>query len=191
VRSPKKAGAALWATVGVVGVVVVLAATANVSPPRPVEVKPSERPARVVPQLLEPATENETADAESPGVSPQRTWEPPALPKDSARTPAPRSARNAQGSQGASNAKTASDASRVNASAEAPSQVEPPTQQARANIAPSPANGDDGPSLATMLEKCSEEKFLAGVICEQKVRLRYCEGRWGQVPQCTKKPHVD
>ncbi|HET7032608.1 MAG TPA: hypothetical protein VFJ48_05750 [Casimicrobiaceae bacterium] len=72
-----------------------------------------------------------------------------------------------------------------------PPQIEPPVQQARANIAPSPSNVDDGQSLATMLERCNEEKFLAGVICEQKVRLRYCEGKWGQVSQCSKKPHVD
>ena len=46
-------------------------------------------------------------------------------------------------------------------------------------------------SLTTALKKCSDEKFVAGVICEQKARLRYCEGKWGQVPQCTAKPHVD
>ena len=188
VRSPKKAGAALWATIGVVAVVVVLAATASLSPPRPVEVKVSERPARVVPQMLEPATENEPAEAEPPGGPPQKASEPLPLPKDSTRTPAPRPARGAP-ARGVSDAKP-SDASRVSAPAEAQPEGDP-VQQARASIAPAPAIGDDGQSLATMLEKCSEEKFLAGVICEQKARLRYCEGKWGQAPQCMKKPHVD
>ncbi len=50
---------------------------------------------------------------------------------------------------------------------------------------------DDGQVLASALEKCAEEKFLAGVICEQKARLRYCEGKWGQVPQCTARPRPD
>jgi hypothetical protein len=189
VRSPKKARAALWATIGVVAVVVMLAATANLTPsPRPVEVKLSEPPARVVPQLFEPATESEPAAAEPAEVAPPKATEPPSLPRNS--TPMPRPVRSTAGARLVSDAKPASDASRVNAPAAAP-QVEPPVQQARANIAPSPATVDDGQSLATMLEKCSEEKFLAGVICEQKVRLRYCEGKWGQVPQCTKKPHVD
>jgi len=189
-RSPKKARAALWAALGVVAVVTMLAATANLAPPHPVEIKPSERPARVVPQLLEPATQNEPAEGEAPVEPPQKLAESPALPKDSTRTPALRLARNTPATHAVGDAKPAIDASRANAGAE-PMEVELPVQQARANIAPTPTTGDDGQALSTLLEKCSEERFLAGVICEQKVRLRYCEGKWGQVPQCTKKPHVD
>jgi hypothetical protein len=186
-RSPKKAGAALWATIGVVVVVLVLAATANLSPQRPVEVKVSERPARVVPQLLEPAPPNDPAEAQPPVDAPRKVTETPSLPKDSARNPAQRPGRGASQARGVADAK-ASEAPAVVAS---PPEVEPPVQQARANIAASAPAVDEGQSLAAMLEKCSEEKFLAGVICEQKARLRYCEGKWGQVPQCTKKPHVD
>ena len=185
-RSPKKAGAAMWATIGVVVVVVVLAATANLAPPRPVEVKVSERPARVVPQMLEPATESEPDEASA--IPPQKVAEPTPLPKGSIRATAPRPARSTP-PRAVSEARSSDDAARVNA--EPQPQPEPPVQQARANVVSSPATADDGQNLATMLEKCSEEKFLAGVICEQKVRLRYCEGKWGQVPQCTKKPHVD
>jgi hypothetical protein len=180
-RSPKKAGAALWATIGVIAVVAVLAATASLPPPRPVEVKVG------VPQMLEPVSESEPAEA--PAAAPQKAAEPPSLPKGSIRTTPPRPARSAT-PRAVSEAKTIDDASRVNAAAQ-PLQAEPSVQQARANMTPSPSAADDAQSLATMLEKCSDEKFLAGVICEQKVRLRYCEGKWGQVPQCTKKPHVD
>jgi len=165
----------------------VLAATANLSPPRPVEAKATERPARVVTQLLEPATDSEPG-AEAAAGSLQEAAEP-ASP--TARTPAPRPVRSASGARAVPDAKPASDAPRIGAVAEAPQQIEPPIQQARANIAPSQSDADDGKSLASMLDKCSGEKFLAGVICEQKVRLRYCEGKWGQVPQCTKPPHVD
>ena len=46
---------------------------------------------------------------------------------------------------------------------------------------------DDAKVLASALEKCGKENFLAGIICEQKAYLRYCDGKWDQVPQCTKK----
>ncbi|MEP6996563.1 MAG: hypothetical protein ABI900_02890, partial [Betaproteobacteria bacterium] len=35
------------------------------------------------------------------------------------------------------------------------------------------------------------EGFLARVVCEQRVRLQYCEGHWGQVPQCPGGPKAD
>ena len=187
-RSPKKARAALWATLGVVAVVMVLVATANLTPQRPVELKVSERPARVVTQLLEPAAEGDSAESGSAISSPQATSEPASLPKVAAPAPHP---AQAQGSRATADGKPASATSRVGAVAEPAPQSEPPIQQARVTVAAAQASVDDGQSLAAMLERCSEEKFLAGVICEQKVRLRYCEGKWGQVPQCTKKPHVD
>ena len=30
-----------------------------------------------------------------------------------------------------------------------------------------------------------------GVVCEQRVRLQYCEGQWGKVPQCPGGPSAD
>jgi hypothetical protein len=33
--------------------------------------------------------------------------------------------------------------------------------------------------------------FLERVVCEQKVRLQYCEGQWGKVPQCPGGPSAD
>ena len=184
-RSPKKAHAALWATIGVAAVVAVLIASVNLAPSRPVEIKVSERPARAVPPpLLEPGAENEPPESQVP--APQKAFEPQPASKESTKAPRPqRSAPAARPVEA-----NATDAARTGAVVPPP-QIEPPVQQARANIAPSPASVDDGQSLATMLEKCGEEKFLAGVICEQKVRLRYCEGKWGQIPQCTKKPRVD
>jgi hypothetical protein len=46
---------------------------------------------------------------------------------------------------------------------------------------------DDAKVLASALNKCGKENFLAGFVCEQKAYLRYCDGKWDQVPQCTKK----
>lgn len=38
--------------------------------------------------------------------------------------------------------------------------------------------------MADQIARCGRDGFLAGVICEQRVRLKYCEGYWGQVAQC-------
>jgi hypothetical protein len=38
--------------------------------------------------------------------------------------------------------------------------------------------------MAEGIARCGRENFIAGVICEQRVRLQYCEGYWGQAAQC-------
>lgn len=38
--------------------------------------------------------------------------------------------------------------------------------------------------MADAISQCGRQGFLAGVICEQRVRLQYCEGYWGQAAQC-------
>jgi hypothetical protein len=50
--------------------------------------------------------------------------------------------------------------------------------------APEPAVLDRWQAMGAAIERCGQESFFAGVICEQRVRLRYCEGYWGEVPQC-------
>jgi hypothetical protein len=189
-RQPANGRVVLWAAIGVVAVVLVLGITAGLSPPRTVEPKVLERATKaVLPPLLEPASENEPAESVPAAPNtPLMAAEPPSPPKESKRTSATRPAR-AAASALASDAKSSPDAASANGAA-AP-QIEPPVQQARVNVVPSAASGDDDQALARALEKCGEEKFLAGVICEQKVRLRYCEGKWGKVPQCTAKPRVD
>jgi hypothetical protein len=82
------------------------------------------------------------------------------------------------------------DASRTN-TAQLPPEVDPSAQGTRPPVsAPSEAT-EGGQGLTAALEKCGEEKFLASVICEQKARLRYCEGKWGRVPQCNGLQRVD
>lgn len=46
-------------------------------------------------------------------------------------------------------------------------------------------------ALATALERCGREGVFAGVICEQKARLQYCDGAWGEAPLCTSKSRVE
>jgi len=38
------------------------------------------------------------------------------------------------------------------------------------------------------LSRCTREDFISRVICDQRVRFRYCNGYWGTVPQCPGNP---
>jgi hypothetical protein len=38
--------------------------------------------------------------------------------------------------------------------------------------------------MADEIAQCGGNGFFSGVICEQKIRIRYCEGYWGQAAQC-------
>lgn len=60
-----------------------------------------------------------------------------------------------------------------------------PLTQASVTQIDQPTN--DAMVLATALDKCGKENFVTGFICEQKAYLRYCDGKWDQVPQCTRK----
>jgi hypothetical protein len=38
--------------------------------------------------------------------------------------------------------------------------------------------------MSEELRRCQSESFLARVVCDQRVRLRFCDGYWGKVAQC-------
>ncbi len=38
------------------------------------------------------------------------------------------------------------------------------------------------------LSRCTREDFISRVICDQRVRWRYCDGYWGKVAQCPSNP---
>ena len=63
----------------------------------------------------------------------------------------------------------------------APSPVSTPEAVSPVREAPAP---DRWQAMADQIARCGRDGFLAGVICEQRVRLKYCEGYWGQVAQC-------
>ncbi len=198
-RMPDGGRLVLWAVIAVAAIALVLVGTAGLSPPRTAESKGSVRAAHPpVPPLIEPGSENPATEDETlvaPG-HPKGALETESLmPKEPTRAQTTRAARSANSLAGArsstGNAKSGAENSGAQGSAVTGADTEPPMQQARSSAAPTPSSGDDGQGLASALEKCSEEKFLAGVICEQKARLRFCEGKWGKVPQCTAKPRAD
>ena len=64
---------------------------------------------------------------------------------------------------------------------------EPPPPQpvvAPAPVAPPAPAPDRWQRMADAISQCGHEGFLAGAICEQRVRLQYCDGYWGKVAQC-------
>jgi hypothetical protein len=198
-RVPDRGRLVLWAVIGVVAIALVLVGTAGLSPPRTAESQVSARVARPpVSPLIEPGSENQATEDETfatPGHPKGALETESPMPKEPARAQTTRAARSASSLPGArsstGNAKSSDENSGANGSTFTGADTEPPMQLARSSAAPTPSSGDDGQGLASALEKCGEEKFLAGVICEQKARLRFCEGKWGKVPQCTAKPRVD
>lgn len=61
----------------------------------------------------------------------------------------------------------------------------PPVQLiASAAIARESPASDRWETMGAALTTCSSESFLGGVVCAERVRLQYCEGFWGEVPQC-------
>ncbi len=76
---------------------------------------------------------------------------------------------------------------------EAPAEVEivraPPP--ALAPPAPQPApRADPWQQMSEAIGRCPDG-FLGHVVCEQRIRLQYCEGHWGQVPQCPGGPSAE
>jgi Meckel syndrome type 1 protein len=68
--------------------------------------------------------------------------------------------------------------------------VQPPvraTEMAAAPQAPAPAV-DRWTRMADELSRCTREDFISRVICDQRVRFRYCGDYWGKVPQCPGSP---
>ena len=45
--------------------------------------------------------------------------------------------------------------------------------------------------MTEAVASCGREALLARVICEQRIRLQYCDGYWGKVPQCPSGPVND
>jgi hypothetical protein len=88
------------------------------------------------------------------------------------------------------------------AAAEQPSPTTPAAQAPAA--APSPAAAKAPPKTtvaaaqpdrwqmyAEEMANCAKEDFFSRLGCQQKTRVRYCEGYWGKVPQCPQTPPVD
>lgn len=110
---------------------------------------------------------------------------PPASPpqKSSFRRPATEN-RISKSGPAPADARPAGEAEATGRQGEAADTGPPASTVARAPIAQEPPMPDRWDSMNAALASCAGENFLAGVVCTERVRLQYCEGFWGQVPQC-------
>jgi hypothetical protein len=136
----------------------------------------------------EPSPPGTTEAPKTTEASPPPVQEAPAPPPESQQpravaptSPAPKTPRASSSGQSTSRQPVAQPSAPV---APAPA----PQAQARpAPPAPVPAAAplpDRWAQFAEDLHRCERETFLSRVVCDQRVRIRYCDGYWGKVPQC-------
>ena len=126
-------------------------------------------PARVTDGVLPPAQPSPGLPANSPAAK-------PASNAGLSKTAAKRSTDAVQVAAEPSIARFGA-AMESDAVAAAPSSMPAPPPQET----PPP---DRWQSMSDAIARCGGEGFLAAVICEQRARLQYCDGHWGQVAQC-------
>lgn len=57
--------------------------------------------------------------------------------------------------------------------------------------APPPRPVDRWQQMASDIVNCPHENVFSRALCEQRVRLRYCEGYWGGAPECPSGRQAD
>ena len=111
-------------------------------------------------------------------------------------------ANNAQALETTTAATTADAAKRPNVRlrpAKAPVALPPPEPLPAPIIAvapPPPSVVREAPTpdrwqlMSDAIARCPRDNFFSRVSCEQRLRLQYCDGHWGQVPQCASVPYT-
>ena len=157
------------------------AARPNILPQAPAATGATRTPApeRVATERLAPApVEAPQADASTPAVeSVQVTL----LPEKPSPRKAATEARKKPSTRAVPGATDTTGESKATIAAPAPAKVAPPPVAAPAPARPVP---DRWETMNAALAACSSETLLAGVMCTERVRYQFCEGFWGQVPQC-------
>lgn len=155
---------------------------ARMETPPPSAKQPPVQPAETRPpaaaEVPKPALENPPPVQEPTAVAPPEAPAPAAAVPPKAEPRAPR----------ASTDKSAARQPTPPATAPQPpvAAVPPPAParpQQQASAAPAPV-ADRWAQFSEELHRCERETFLSRVVCDQRVRLRYCDGYWGKVPQC-------
>ena len=131
--------------------------------PRPESIVPP--PVEVSPAIAEPPQPTHTTPL------PQRPVVPRKAATENGKKPLARASS-------AASAESAGDRRMTTAAPEPVEVVRAPAP------APDPPVPDRWETMSAALAACSRESFLAGVMCTERVRYQYCEGYWGQVPQC-------
>jgi hypothetical protein len=101
----------------------------------------------------------------------------------------------AQGKKSLRDARSADDEARRPIEARSPNPMPPPAATAAgetvaaSRAAPAPETQASPPTdrrqiMAAALSSCEGENFLAGFVCKERAWLKFCDGQWGEEPQC-------
>ena len=135
----------------------------------------------LAPSATPPASGADNAKAVSPAPAGTPAIEPP----EKRPTPRPPVARTPVRPPPVAVAPTPSPPADEAVAAPAP----PPVRAAPAP--PAPRATDHWAQMSDDLTRCKREDFIKRVVCDQRVRLRYCDGYWGKVQQCPAAPQAD
>ena len=66
-----------------------------------------------------------------------------------------------------------------------------PSQAVQPASSPESVVSDRRQLLQAAVAGCAKENLLAGFVCDQRARLQYCDGHWGEAPECPGGNRVD
>jgi hypothetical protein len=69
--------------------------------------------------------------------------------------------------------------------------VQPAAEPAALPVAREAPRPDPWQQMDDALARCTHDDMSGRLMCEQRVRLQHCDGRWGQVPQCASIPYIE
>jgi hypothetical protein len=144
-----------------------------------------DREARAQPSIPSLAA---TAGSSGEDASAQIEWTLPQAPPAHSRG-APRGRKSARDARGAGNESPLSIEARSSNAESQPVQVAAGKAVAVARTAPvaemqaTPAS-DRRQLMAAAMSRCEGENLLAGFVCKERAWLQFCDGQWGEVPQC-------
>ena len=147
------------------------------------ESKPEAAPASTEPAAPSPATGEPASGADNKPAEGAAATEAPAapviIPPPETMKPAPKPAPKARPRpQPAPHPAPAAPAA-----VPEPRVVPAPAPAAKAALRP-----DRWAQMASEMTACGRGNFFEKLVCEQKVRINYCDGYWGKVPQCPTGP---
>jgi len=100
---------------------------------------------------------------------------------DKAKVVTPGAKGEAKGPKGAAGTSATSPATPVTP---APAPAARPAPAAAPEPAPAAPVQDRWAQMGEELQRCQKESLFSRIVCDQKVRLRFCDGYWGKVSQC-------
>ena len=174
-RQYRVAMAALFPAV-LLGAVAVLAYHAY---RQPMQLGEQISPPPAVPQPIETEAGVETIVETTVGTQPEPVGASESRPTDAKSTKPVKSVRDRQRTRTGHVAVPSAQEHTTTPAARAP---EPDPVPSPVERAPNPP--DPSPSLDQQLTRCAYGSVFERVLCDQRVRIAYCEGRWGRVPEC-------